>query len=57
MKKLYYLKVNKFWLVTYEIEQAPTYEKSHSACINSEVPHNFFTLLKWNTSYEEAKDF
>ena len=30
-KKQYYEKVNKFWLVSYEIEQAPTYEKSHSA--------------------------
>ena len=30
MKKQYYEKVNKFWLVSYEIEQAPTYEKSHS---------------------------
>ena len=29
-KKQYYEKVNKFWLVSYEIEQAPTYEKSHS---------------------------
>ena len=32
-KKQYYRKVNKFWLVSYEIEQAPTYEKSHSNAI------------------------
>ena len=35
-KKQYYEKVNKFWLVSYEIEQAPTYEKSHS--VIAEVP-------------------
>ena len=29
--KQYYEIVNKFWLVNYEIETAPTYEKSHSA--------------------------
>ena len=28
--KQYYEIVNKFWLVNYEIETAPTYEKSHS---------------------------
>ena len=33
MKKQYYEKVNKFWLVSYEIEQAPTYEKSHSVAV------------------------
>ena len=29
-KKQYYEEVNKFWLVSYEIEQAPTYENPHS---------------------------
>ena len=29
--KQYYEIVNKFWLVNYEIEMAPTYEKSYTA--------------------------
>ena len=52
MKKQYYEKVNKFWLVSYEIEQAPTYEKSHSVvqslCRSSGyvfLPFNFRTFL------------
>ena len=31
LEKQFYEKVNKFWLVNYEMEQAATYEKSHSA--------------------------
>ena len=34
-KKQYYEKVNKFWLVSYEIEQAPTYENPHSAAVQT----------------------
>ena len=30
LKKQFYEKVNKFWLVNYEIEQVVTYKKSHS---------------------------
>ena len=30
LEKQFYEKVNKFWLVSYEIEAAATYEKSHS---------------------------
>ena len=48
LKKQFYEKVNKFWLVTYEIEQAPTYEKSHS-----EATHIFEVVQfpKYSTYY------
>ena len=29
LKKQFYEKVNKFWLVSYEIKEAATYEKTH----------------------------
>ena len=34
LEKQFYEKVNKFWLVSYEIEEAATYEKSHSVVPN-----------------------
>ena len=33
LEKQFYEKVNKFWLVNYEIEQAATYKKSHSGAL------------------------
>ena len=50
-KKQYYEEVNKFWLVSYEIEQAPTYEKSHSeSSVFWWIPVLRFPLF-WTVSY------
>ena len=48
LKKQFYEKVNKFWLVNYEIEQAATYKKSHSVCpcfVSDVIKSKFVILL------------
>ena len=44
--KQYYEIVNKFWLVNYEIETAPTYEKSHSEAWKSNFGKKYATFLQ-----------
>ena len=47
IEKQYYEIVNKFWLVNYEIETAPTYEKSHS------VPPPYYIWCKLSLIFWE----
>ena len=46
LEKQFYEKVNKLWLVSYEIEEAATYEKSHSVAASLQYgkSQNAFTV-------------